>query len=71
MVGRPASAMISAVFGLALGLMPPAQGFAGGATVAALAGDGGAEKPVRADAGVTPVRVRAWPHSGFDRIVFD
>ena len=71
MVGRPASGMISAVLGLVLGLMSQGQGFAAGASVAVLTGDGGAEKSVRADAGVTPVRVRAWPHSGFDRIVFD
>ena len=71
MVRRPASGMISAVFGLALGLMPQAQGFAGESSVAVLVGDGGAAKPISADASVAPVRVRAWPHSGFDRIVFD
>ena len=71
MVGRPASGTISAVLGLVLGLMSQGQGFAGESSVAGLAGDGGAEKSVGADAGVTSVRVRAWPHSGFDRIVFD
>ncbi|MEE8547858.1 MAG: hypothetical protein V3S74_00110, partial [Alphaproteobacteria bacterium] len=63
--------MISAALGLVLGLMSQGQGFAAETSVAVLAGDGAAEQSVRADAGVTPVRVRAWPHSGFDRIVFD
>ena len=71
MVGSPATGMTSAVLGLVLGLMSQGQGIAAESSVAVLAGDGGAEKSVRADAGVTPVRVRAWPHSGFDRIVFD